>query len=980
MADADTNTFSFEDLQTLEAGIDQVLGKIESALALEVFAEDIPIVGDKLKAAFDQGQEALHTIKTLKATIVTAITSLGNAQSYLESAIEEKINDALATAGFIGSAVDAVINGGQATLAFTTDKTITYEQSLATDFGLPGLDLHTTTTGSAQAQLSYGFDFTVGVDGTGADSFFLQTGGTSPELAVDLSVATPNLGAHATLGFLNFDAVDQGSSLNGSFAVDIKDANNDGKLRLSELGSDVLDARLSGSANLDVHLASNLGDAALPKMSADLNVDLAFSQYLVDPNDDNTNFGSVPTVAFNNVAYDFGTFVEDFIQPILDQLDPILKPINQALAVFKTDLTFLKALPGWETIFDKAGGNNGGLDAADGKVTLIDFVKLAQPDANLVPAQKFIDLIDQIVDWAAFFQGKDFGPDAYDLGDFQILSDIRAAAFELSTAIATITQGAADLSGFLGGLAQGGQGGYGATDQNGQTGGQILQDMFTGGAFSFPILTNPMEAFKLLLGGNANLFGLDLPALNIGFGSLDANGNPTGSLVDLATVPVFPGINVSLSGALSVAIDMAFGYDTRGLQQFLDSGFQDYTSTFNGFYVSDQIDDGGDKPEVVLSAALELAVEATLALASVGGGGNIAGQILLNLNDHVNGSPDDGKIYLDEMVNALLINPFAIFDASGQITAGLAAYVNVAGWDVWRYNSPRIVVGSFTFSDNPVADVPGAPPPPPPGLADIIGESLVLNIGARAAERNISNSIDGGESVQIGSGPGGITVVGFGHTERFGDVGSLTGNGGAQDDSIVLAEDLSLSAQLSGGDGSDILYGGAAKDSVDGGTGRDFLEGRGDADTLRGGGNDVLTGGAGADLLDGGDGLDIASYATANAGVSIDLSTGQNHGSDAEGDTYLDIEIIEGSRLADTVSGGSNVDIFVGLAGDDHLSGVENNDVLVGGLGSDTLDGGTGDDVMYGGSGDDLYHVDSLYDIIDDNGDGQAGGRDRIIA
>jgi Ca2+-binding RTX toxin-like protein len=972
----EAGTFSAENLHALEQGIDHVLAKIESALALEVYAEDIPIIGDKLKTAFDQGQAALHTIKELKNAITGAIRDLANAQTYLEAAVEAKINEAMAKAGFVDAAVDAIVNGEQITFAFTTDKVLSYTQTLAADFGLAELGLTAQTAGEATAEISYSFDFTVGVDGTTPDSFFLQTNGSNPELALGLSVATPGLAADATLCFLNFDAVDMSSSLSGSFAVDIKD--NDGKLRLSELGNDVLDARLTGSANLDLHLSADMGDAALPKMSADLAVNWAFSSNIVNPNDTNSNFGGAPTVAFNNVSYDFGTFVEDFIRPILDKLDPVLQPIHQALAVFKTDLSFLKVVPGWEDLLDKAGKIQNGHDAGDGAITLIDFVKLANPSFELGSTLQFIQLVDDIVEWAEFFQGKDFGADQYDLGSFQILEDIRDTAFDLSKVTPNVTAAAADLSGFLNGLTLGG---FGERSETGQTGQQILQNMFSETSFAFPILKNPMEAFKLLLGGNASLFSLDLPALNIGFGDFDSYGNPTGNLIDLGVFPIIPGIDVKFAGALELAIDMAFGYDTRGLQQFIESGFQDFASVFNGFYVSDQVAGGVDLPELSLSAAVEIAVQASILLASVGGGGNIAGQILLNLNDAVNGSSADGKIYLDEMVNALLTNPFAIFDASGQITAGLAAYVNVAGWDVWRYNSPRIVVGSFTFSDNPVADVPGAPPPPPPGLANIIGESLVLNIGTRAGERDISNKTDGGESVQIGKGPSGATIVGFGHTERFGDVTSLTGHGGAQDDSIVLAEDVSLSAHLSGEDGSDILYGGAATDSIDGGAGRDFLEGRGEADTLRGGaGNDVLTGGAGADLIDGGEGLDIASYATANDGVLIDLATGQNHGADAEGDTYTDIEIIEGSRSADTLSGGVNVDIFVGLDADDFLAGQENNDVLVGGLGSDTLDGGAGDDVMYGGSGDDLYHVDSLSDSVDENGDGQAGGRDRIVA
>ncbi len=68
---------------------------------------------------------------------------------------------------------------------------------------------------------------------------------------------------------------------------------------------------------------------------------------------------------------------------------------------------------------------------------------------------------------------------------------------------------------------------------------------------------------------------------------------------------------------------------------------------------------------------------------------------------------------------------------------------------------------------------------------------------------------------------------------------------------------------LSGGAGDDLLFGEQGNDSLFGGTGNDWLDG--------GAGNDLLTGGSGADALIGGDGFDTVSYASSNAGVSVNL-------------------------------------------------------------------------------------------------------------
>ena len=75
------------------------------------------------------------------------------------------------------------------------------------------------------------------------------------------------------------------------------------------------------------------------------------------------------------------------------------------------------------------------------------------------------------------------------------------------------------------------------------------------------------------------------------------------------------------------------------------------------------------------------------------------------------------------------------------------------------------------------------------------------------------------------------------------------------------------------------LYGQRGDDSLSGGDGRDYLWGGKDDDTLRGGAaNDYLEGGFGADVLDGGAGFDWAGYELSDAGVTVNLATGEAKG------------------------------------------------------------------------------------------------------
>jgi Ca2+-binding RTX toxin-like protein len=227
---------------------------------------------------------------------------------------------------------------------------------------------------------------------------------------------------------------------------------------------------------------------------------------------------------------------------------------------------------------------------------------------------------------------------------------------------------------------------------------------------------------------------------------------------------------------------------------------------------------------------------------------------------------------------------------------------------------------------------------------------------------------------------------------------------------------------LYGQGGNDTLYGLELGDLLDGGEGRDeasyvasanavFISltagsatgGDAEGDTLRsienlagGAGADTLIGdaganrlrgGLGADRIEGGAGQDTLSYLDAPDAVFLDLATGAASGSAADGDSFSEIEAVEGSAGADTLrgDGGSNVlrgreggDLLEGGAGRDHLDygssngGVQVNlatgvalggdaagdtilgfEVLRGGNGADSLVGDAGDNALVGGDGSD---------------------------
>ena len=222
---------------------------------------------------------------------------------------------------------------------------------------------------------------------------------------------------------------------------------------------------------------------------------------------------------------------------------------------------------------------------------------------------------------------------------------------------------------------------------------------------------------------------------------------------------------------------------------------------------------------------------------------------------------------------------------------------------------------------------------------------------------------DGGDEIDGGDGFDTVTFDGSTIGVRA-DLGSRIGQGGfAQGDVYTNVE------ALIGTVWNDTLGGDEGANLFEGREGRDLIEGRGGVDTLLGGlGDDSLVGGAQGDLLDGGDGTDAADYRGSAQAVTVSLADGTALGGDAQGDTLVSIENLNGSDFDDQLTGNDD---------GNRLDGGRGADTLLGGLGDDTLSGGRGADVLRGGDGVDIAdYTFSLDGVQVDMADGASGGGD----
>jgi Tol biopolymer transport system component/Ca2+-binding RTX toxin-like protein len=868
-------SYTGTNLGEVSTGLNDLLSTLQSAINSQIYGSSLPILGTQL-----QNSSAAQLFNGIGSSIQSALGQQGTSTS---SAIQQALFNAL---GLSGENVLRDLNGNgigidDIQIVETADNvqfnlklgqasnTTSFSTSLSDNLGLPGLGL--SVDGSATTGIGYDLDFKFGLNKT--NGFYFDTS-TGNELAINLNTSLPGLNAGGKLGILELHATDAGTQFNGAFTVDLRDTDN--QLRLTELSSvnysNLINANLTGAADVNLKLSTGFNDSSviLPSIKTDFNLDWSFNGSSISPGQVQS-FGSLPTVAFNNIQLDLGSFFNKFTQPIFNRIKTITEPIKPVIDFLVTpiDLKIAK--------FNL-------LDIAEG----LGYIK--EED------RQFIEAINQITQLANKSQSSNA---AINLGSFNLGgADIRASGFSLSNASTNITDSATAWSSQL----------TGSSSEN-----NYLNSLVNLPGIQFPILTDPSQAFRMLLGQDANLFSYDLPNLNFTFEYEQF-------------FPIVSVVGVNIKGQLGTAVDLTFGYDTRGLKDFASSGKT--ADIFNGFY----IDDSG-QPQVTVSAGLEASIEANVGLASAGAGGGILGIIGLNLKD----PNKDGKVRGQEFVS-LLSNPIKMFDASGEVQAYLMAYAEALGRTLARVESPRVTLLG------PFGDV--GETPPQLQLAQQTGGDLRLNMGPHAAARQIINTEDGAEVFTVSNSAEGLTVSTFGIPQNYSGVSKIIADGGANNDTIEIKSDVTVSADLKGGAGEDLIYGGGGNDTIRGGNDWDRLYGGAGNDFLYGeNGSDWLTGGAGADMLDGGDGFDTASYVTAEAGIMLNLTTGESTG-DAAGDVFQSIEQIIGSSHADTLVGSSQNDVISGGDGNDLIDGSLGDDVLMPDFGDDVVDGGAGIDTL----------------------------------
>ncbi|MEX0330765.1 MAG: LEPR-XLL domain-containing protein, partial [Puniceicoccaceae bacterium] len=945
--------------QSITSGWDAFLTFLETAVDEEVFGVKLPLVGDQLKdvAAFISDLRGVTDFlndptnadsKTQQELRRLLFEKLGpDDLNWLKDGNGDKaitIEDIVITQTADNLQIDMLL--GQ--VLALSDLDVDF------DLGLPGLGLDV----DGKVQLELGFEFALSFGINKVRGFYFATDkelgpkkepgpdnepvpDRKNELSISLKATIPQFNANGNLVFMEVNVTDRDTLVGGDINIDLLDGGDgDGRLYLSELtnpSNKVVAANLDVNARVHLHLLTRFDSSArFPQIRTDLIIDWDFTG-----TEGGRDTSSVPTIQFDKVAVNAGTFINDLVGPILDEINAILDPIREPLEFITEPLPILKDLGMRISLLDIAriyGGSE--------YKGVIDFIEAAADLARLVDTFSAINEQNGWIEMASL-QDIDFSLDGAAALDSRMVGEL----LPLDSLMNPIGLDGVDSK--LNALLDKGAGGY-LNDED------FLE-------LRFPLFENPKLVFDLLLGRNVDLVVLDLPKFVLNF--------PWQLRPPIPIFPPWP-VFLKLSAHVGAFADLSFGFDTAGLRTYFENGQSDPSDILDGFYIADLDARGRDRPEFGVRAGFAAAAELNIAVAAVGVGGGIFANIDLNLND-----PDgDGKVRWSELERNFSVGPLYIFDVSGAITFELSAYLKI-GFDTFFFGFVTIYKNKISWSQT-LLDWNLPRPNTTPVLASNSGGTLTLHMGDYAARRKpggggkiVVNAEDGDENFRVlpGPSPDSVIVRAFGVEQTYSGVSKIQARAGKGNDSIFIDPNVIIPADLHGGSGNDELIAGGGVTRLFGGEGNDILIGGNSSDQLYGGpGFDQLTGSRGDDLLEGGENDDDIQ-----GGPGDDILRGFGGADQLDGG--LGNDLLEGGDGEDTLIGGSGDDVLRGGMGNDILVGNRGADLLEGGEGNDDLQGDENNDILVGGAGDDILSGGRDSDIIwGDDMEGSLSGNDII--
>ncbi|MEI7614819.1 MAG: hypothetical protein WCK63_18115, partial [Betaproteobacteria bacterium] len=575
-------------------GLDKLLGEIQDGLNSVVGSTSLPLIGNGLAGAANFIQDFREgLLKSLRDEVAAAG---GNGITAMENAIKKAFWTTLGPEGLdilvdptTEEAFDPSLGYSQLDVKLDCDTGLavklefkkeiklldTSANPIKFDIGIPGFGLK----GDGNVNVSIGFVLKFGFGVNKEDGFYFDSSApaSAPELQIYFRVTIPSLHFSGQLLFLQLDIADNAASpsiFDGHFEVDLKDPNNDGKLTWAELTSsglqlsDIIAAELGADASVNLDLAASFGGStAFPRVVAQFHLIWHF---------DVANGAGDPQIYFDNVALDAGSFISDFLGPILEQIRKVTEPIQPIIDVVQARIPILSDLAGEDVTL----------------LTLAETFGLLEPSTV-----EFIQDVAKVITLINSLEGIGEGNILIPFGSFSLSDDGSGNMGRISPL--------SNLSNidFAGALSSASGPGVSSTFQSSTSG-------FAGkvGAlsnFSIPVFDHPSELFNLFVGKSVRLVEWRMPTFKFEF-------------TYVQKIPIYPPLYAQFGGKIGAEINIGFGYDTYGIQKFIEDPNKDPVDLLDGFYILTNDANGNRMPALKLTGEVFAGASISLLMVEVG--------------------------------------------------------------------------------------------------------------------------------------------------------------------------------------------------------------------------------------------------------------------------------------------------------------------------------------------------------------------------
>jgi hypothetical protein len=597
------------DLSGMSTYVNQSLANLQSYLDNQVFDNPLPLIGRQL-----QGAQVGQIIDGFRQNLADQLSSV----SFDPDSIQHAIVAALGNQGGLGLLVGGVTVADHSTDATLPPGGLSFDFHLhqnpsinvgqvGFDLGLPGLPFTSGDTSGITVNVGYDLGMKITAVPSGAQTAFsFALDNCSVTVGANITGVKLSLDLGLLTGSISQDPLNK-SSFSATYSVNFG---------TDPLGNPTASTTISGGA--DINLLLDLTFGAKP-----VTFDLSSGFHLgwtFDSNAADFPLGTLQDVSFNNIQLHVGTFLANFLAPVIDDVKKVTEPLVPLANLITDPLPVLSDVanavgrrpPSLESL---GLGDGGELANLAGFIEYMHTVSVGSGDIDL------------------------------DLGSFSV-TDPRATGpnqAQSAAIVANPTPYASDQAHHLSYSPVTPSQVRPADVTNPAPADNLVQTLSNNGigifatlegyGFAFPILDAPIDNIsQLFLGNPVKLFTYTInksfPALQLDY-----------------VIPIFPVplITAEFTGSVDFEAHATLGYDTSGIT----SG-----NPLNGFFIQDC--------RFSVTADASAKVNASFLVAQAQGGANLSVNFTLNL---VNGATGQSELRFDDL-GSIAIQPAYSFSGS----------------------------------------------------------------------------------------------------------------------------------------------------------------------------------------------------------------------------------------------------------------------------------------------------------------------------